>query len=314
MNLAPYESNIIDLYSNQGFNTVEIASMIGCSSSGVMRLLERNGIKRYHHGKPIHISDSDINSIVDCYRSGMTTIELGEKYHICDNTVAKILRERNVDIRRAVRRSHVNNHGLFHNIDTTEKAYFLGWMISDGSVVEPHTRTDRAKTISLEIASKDEYILDRFAVALNADENIVKRFEKRGLSYLRFASEEMATDLAMYGVVPRKSNIVYLPIIRQDLMSHMIRGYFDGNGTVTIDKRSGIVRFGIYGSEQICNDICNYLHDTIGLNRNKVSKSTCYHVWWGGRTPSKLFYDYIYNDCSDLYLTRKKLKFESNCI
>lgn len=43
----------------------------------------------------------------------------------------------------------------------------------------------------------------------------------------------MAEALAKYGVVPRKSHITYLPLnIPKEMFSHLIRGIFDGDGSI----------------------------------------------------------------------------------
>lgn len=213
-------------------------------------------------------------------------------------------------LRKAVRRSIVKNHRYFEVIDTPDKAYFLGWMISDGSVVRSKTRNGRSDVISIEIKSTDEYILHMFASYLDAKEGSVRKSEKRGHSHFRFASNDMSNDLSKYGVVPNKTYSAYLPNIDDDLMSHLIRGYFDGNGTIVLDKNRNYGHVGIYGTEELCSQISKYMHDVIGINDNKVSKTTCWHVWWGGRDNVKKIRDYLYKDCGDLYLTRKKKKFD----
>lgn len=228
---------------------------------------------------------------------------------LCDQTVAKVLRKNNVALRRGVRRSQVEKHDYFHTIDTPQKAYFLGWMISDGSVVKSISRPDRARTIAFDIHNRDRHILELFANELGADESIVKYNRKRDHCYLRFTSEEMANDLERYGVVANKTWISFMPLLDDDMMPHLLRGIFDGDGTVTIDKKYGYPHFAYYGSKQICEDISEFLHQKIGLNKNKVSKTTCYHVWWGGSGPASKFSEYIYKDCGAFVLERKRRKF-----
>ena len=305
MNIENIRDEIIEMYVNSGMSTVEIAREVGCSNSGIGRLLNRNGICLDYKARMGYLSESDIDRICEDYSSGKTTKEIGLAFNLCDATIAKVIRRKGITIRPAKRRSNVQNHSYFRNIDTIGKAYFLGWMISDGAIIRCETRPNRARVISLEIKDTDSYILKMFARELGASDDIVKVFEKRGHSYIRFSSDEMADDLARYGVVERKSKITYLPMIREDLMPHMIRGIFDGDGTVTTDK-NGNIHFAFYGSEKLCTDIRNYLHDKIGLNKNKVSKSTCYHVWWGGIVPPKIMSEYMYSNCGEFVLERKK--------
>lgn len=309
MKIDERKEEIIDLYTSSGLTTVEIAKIIGCSSSGVGRLLERNGISRIHTPNEIRISSDEEQEICRRYLNGETTAEICSSYSLCDASIAKVLRRNNIEVRRAVRRSPVQRHDYFHNIDTAEKAYFLGWMISDGCVVESKARKDRSRIISIEIHNRDKYILEAFAEEIGATPDIVKCFEKRGHCHLRFASEQMANDLEKYGVVVRKSWVTRLPYLNEIFMSHLIRGIFDGNGTVTYDD--SYVKFAFYGSEQLCTEVRNFLASKIGLRMNKVSKSTCYHVWWSGKEQAERFTKFLYKDAGDFKLKRKYDRFSN---
>ena len=318
MDLESRKNEIIDLYTRQNLTTVQIANMIGCSNTGVGRLLKRNGIVCYHTPSELKLTNSQRSEICRLYQDeNKTSIELGEMYGVCDRSITNILRANIITVRPAVRRSPIKHHDYFASIDTIDKAYYLGWMISDGSVVEHKTRKGRNNTISLEIISTDRYILESFATFLGGNESLVHDFIRKDRynnhSYIRFVSAEMSNDLSKYGVIPRKSDCTYLPCIRDDLMPHLIRGIFDGNGTITIDKRYGIGRFAFFGSQEVCTNIRDRLHNDINLGLSKVSKSTCYHVWWSGVNQCRRFYEYIYNNCGDLYLTRKRIKFDK-CI
>ena len=309
MNLQSKTEEIIEMYVTQNLTTVEIANILGASSSGVGRLLNRNGIKLTHTPNELRASDAVRSEICARYQNGETTVELGDAFGLCDRTIAKIVREGGGKIRAGIRRSLVQNHDYFEVIDTPDKAYFLGWMISDGSVVESKTREGRSAVIAIDIHSKDRYILEEFAKCIGADKDIVRDFKKRCHSHIRFASQKMSDDLAQYGVVPGKTHLAYLPRVSADLMPHLIRGVFDGDGTVT--KSQGSIRFAFYGTEQLCLGVRDYLHEKIGARIAPVSKSTCYHVWWGKKSTVTDFYNLIYENCGDLYLHRKKDKFET---
>ena len=79
--------------------------------------------------------------------------------------------------------------------------------------------------------------------------------------------------------------------------------------TITIDKKNQR-HIAFYGSEMICNQIAEYLHKELGINKNKVSKTTCYHVWYGGNNLAKNIMEFLYDDCREFYLERKYLKFK----
>lgn len=310
MNVAGYTDTIIDMYCKQNLNTVQIAKILGCCDSTIGKILQKHNIPRIHTPNEVVLSEDNIKDICSRYINFETTEEIAKTYELCGNTVAKILKQNNITLRPAYRRSQVSKHDYFSVIDSIDKAYFLGWMISDGAIIESKTRPNRQKVISLEIHNDDRQILELFAKMLGANNDIVKVNKKRNHAYIRFASNQMSEDLKQYGVVPRKSENSYLPVIREDLMPHLIRGIFDGDGTITIDKHNcGHIAF--YGSESVCKQISEYLHKSLGLNLNKVSKTTCYHVWYGGRKLAKKIMIFLYNDCHEFYLERKYLKFKS---
>lgn len=54
----------------------------------------------------------------------------------------------------------------------------------------------------------------------------------RGCGQIAVRSNIMASDLAKYGVIPRKTPHTYLPEVTEEYLSHLIRGIFDGDGSI----------------------------------------------------------------------------------
>lgn len=120
----------------------------------------------------------------------------------------------------------------------------------------------------------------------------------------------MYTDLCNNGCVPKKSLILKFPKLRDDLIHHFIRGYFDGDGTVGIYKYlsksdSVTLRSGISsGSEAFLNTLLQHLPV-----KHKVIHKYDLYTFNLSVKDSIAFYDYLYKDAT-VYLDRKKLKFE----
>lgn len=305
---------MVRLYLQEGFNTVEIGEMFDVCNSSVGRNLKKRGIDVSLVGnlRKRKASAEDELAICNMYKNGHTMAEIRNTYELSDLTMSMILRRNNIKTRDAMRRSVISNHNYFDQIDTVAKAYFLGWMISDGSIIRSKSRKNRSNVISLEIQSSDVKILQLFCKEIGASEDIIgksTRIErnKKDTKHVRFASNKMSESLSKYGVIPNKSKVTYLPTISHNLMPHLIRGIFDGDGTAYIYKNK-YIRFGFYGSIQICLDILDYLHKTIGLNKNGIYKMQhCFLISWQGEDAANRFSQYIYNqDCGDFYLDRKK--------
>ena len=199
----------------------------------------------------------------------MTMKQVEDKYELSHPTVTKILK----DIPRYSKAKLNNpnaNERFFKNIDSEEKAYFLGLLISDGNVFKDST--GRQASISITLDLNDEYILQKFKEVLNVNTSISK--DGRGCGQIAIRSNLMADDLKQYGVVPRKSYITYLPKINDIYMSHLIRGILDGDGSILAKpspKQDGHNRYlhsiSFCGSHQLMEDIAKYLYNNLQLKQ-----------------------------------------------
>ena len=199
----------------------------------------------------------------------MTMKQVEDKYELSHPTITKILK----DVPRYSKAKLNNpnaNERFFKNIDSEEKAYFLGLLISDGNVFKDST--GRQASISITLDLNDEYILQKFKEVLNVNTSISK--DGRGCGQIAIRSNLMADDLKQYGVVPRKSYITYLPKINDIYMSHLIRGILDGDGSILAKpspKQDGHNRYLHYisfcGSHQLMEDIAKYLYNNLQLKQ-----------------------------------------------
>ena len=199
----------------------------------------------------------------------MTMKQVEDKYELSHPTITKILK----DVPRYSKAKLNNpnaNERFFKNIDSEEKAYFLGLLISDGNVFKDST--GRQASISITLDLNDEYILQKFKEVLNVNTSISK--DGRGCGQIAIRSNLMADDLKQYGVVPRKSYITYLPKINDIYMSHLIRGILDGDGSILAKpspKQDGHNRYlhsiSFCGSHQLMEDIAKYLYNNLQLKQ-----------------------------------------------
>ena len=94
-------------------------------------------------------------------------------------------------------------------------------------------------------------------------------------------------------------------------MHHFIRGYFDGDGSIHVDTTTNNLKFQIVGNESMLQRITNELINSCGVNNNKIhGKGVTKCLAFGGNIVCKKIYDYLYKDCGNLYIDRKKKIFE----
>ncbi|MBC8427393.1 MAG: hypothetical protein H8D97_00730 [Proteobacteria bacterium] len=74
----------------------------------------------------------------------------------------------------------MKNEEYFNNIDTKEKAYWLGFIYADGSVSQENSKDKR---LEIGLSSKDEKHLQKFADIFD------KTVSRKIVNYLRLKSE-----------------------------------------------------------------------------------------------------------------------------
>ena len=124
---------------------------------------------------------------------------------------------------------------IFETIDTEEKAYWLGFLYADGSVGSTDNR------IELGLAEKDLKQIEKFKNFIGIPNKISYRATSKSYRYT-FKSIPCKTDLIKQGCVPKKSLILKFPTkeqVPQDLIKHFIRGFFDGDGCISISEMNG---------------------------------------------------------------------------
>jgi hypothetical protein len=118
------------------------------------------------------------------------------------------------------------NHDYFENIDSPDKAYFLGLLASDGNIFDRGIE-GRAPIIKLSLQSDDEYILKLFAKFLSSDKPLHHggSKSKNGItqySTIEVVSKKMASDLSKHGVGQRKTYDYKMQNLSDEIMSHFI--------------------------------------------------------------------------------------------
>ena len=128
------------------------------------------------------------------------------------------------------------NERCFFRIDDGEAAYWLGLLAADGWIVTHH---QQLTGVSLALHSRDIDLLKGYADFVGFRGDPRRTRPNSELYQVKISSRVMAEDLALWGVVPRKSKILELPQLPKELMPHFLRGLFDGDGSVGGRGESG---------------------------------------------------------------------------
>lgn len=200
----------------------------------------------------------------------------------------------------------------FQVIDTQDKAYILGLIYSDGYIEKVESK-HYAHHITLH--RDDLYLLELIQQKFPFYK-IVKHSNDKNAYRLLCSNKELCLDLMTNGVYPRKSyenkENLHIPSIPENLISHFIRGYFDGDGSV-FKQKLGNTKIEIGGTSfSLITEIIHLLYNnriTVNLRCKYIGeglrKQDFYVLYTSSNKVSKQFADFIYKDLGDLYLKRK---------
>lgn len=225
----------------------------------------------------------------------------------------------------------------FKNINTKDKAYFLGLMLTDGWIqqggqlkVEKKNRIYNEFCIGL--IHHDKEIIFSFRNYLGTPTQITylkaKKRYVRGKSYwkkagymLKIRNEKITSDLKNLNVLPNKTHTVNFPNLKKipdKLISHLIRGIFDGDGSISLSKtlKNGkLVQIHFTGaSTPFLESISDILFNNL-ITKKKIEvkhqHAKTFRIVFSNKNDVLNFKKYIYKDSDhSIRLKRKYERFD----
>jgi len=249
-----------------------------------------------------------IEIVKDLYLSGLSGLEIAKIYNVPHGKIYWLLKKAEISLRnnRINSRKYLINHNFFQVIDTQEKAYWLGFMMADGYI----TARQYSYNVGIALAIKDKTHLELFNKALESTYPIKEYIQTQGYApgtrYCRLliSSKKLFQDLENLGVVERKSLILKMPTVTQNLRRHLIRGYFDGDGSWSIAKKSKYkYAFKLCGTKEILEEVLLELHAYSKLYDRHKRNNNNFYISISGKKVLDIM-EYLYQDAS-IYLDRK---------
>ena len=207
------------------------------------------------------------------------------------------------------------NENYFDDINTAEKAYFLGFLYADGyNNVKKHE-------IKIRLSIQDEELLIKFRDILypNQDRPLQYSVRNGNHSYceLYVSNKRLSDSLVKHGCIQAKTFQVAFPyFISKSLYRHFIRGVFDGDGSICLSVlKSGEHKtcFSIIGYRPFIADINKVIAMECDLNENKLisykgkDERIATLAFTGCRQCIRIR-EYLYQD-ANLFMKRKYEKF-----
>lgn len=197
----------------------------------------------------------------------------------------------------------VNEH-YFDQIDTPEKAYWLGFLLADGAV-------SKGKSLRLMLKASDREHVEKFAIAIGTTTPIKTRLQNGAhpVVYVDVHSKQLLDSLATYGVVQNKSLTVGVPNISESLIVDFWRGVFDGDGCISKSQRKNRKDYKwtvhLVGSQIMVSAFVEFVCG-FSDSEAKLSKTgNAYQIYYtGSRTPQAIT-NVLYKDAT-VALERKR--------
>lgn len=234
----------IDNYILQNYKiktNAQMAQELGCNKSTIS-----------NHRKKLGISATELNSklreqtdYICSQRGKKTKAQLAKELNCSISFIKKIWAENETP--KIQNATYFYNQNYFEQIDTPQKAYWLGFIAADGNL---YRREGHQGLVSISISEKDIELLNNFKNELQTTKPIQivpdKRRPETIMATLQITGDKFFNDLLSKGVGIRKTFDMDMSTIFSNLpfkfYSDFILGYFDGDGSIDIPQDGTISR------------------------------------------------------------------------
>lgn len=225
----------------------------------------------------------------------------------------------------------------FNEINSEQKAYILGLLYADGCV---YSSERDGKWAKLDLIYTDKNLLEKIAKEMN-NECPIKRytydkevyFKNQNKTYnltqdmcrLSFRSSKIVDNLIKLGCSPSKTFKITFPsenIIPSHLMRHFLRGYLDGDGSISASERKSSSKYRktylhfsvtFTGTSSLVYSIKEYINNNVvkfvGDIRSRWNNGKDnYTLAIDGNCILEKILDWLYYDAT-IYLERKYEKY-----
>lgn len=268
----------------------------------------------------LKFTEEEKQRIIDLYKTGKTPGQICKEVESLKNrkpqTLYPILIKAGLYQKKDkndLRRFKVNDN-YFDIIDNEHKAYWLGLLLADGFLSNSGHATE---SFGISLSIKDKYILEEFLKDLQSTYTVKEyigksKFENSCTDFayakILIKSKQIFKRLIEYGFTVKKSYNGTVPekYIPDNLKIHFIRGYFDGNGGLSIGSGSHLYTLDFTGTKEIITWILKYFNkENLKLQeRHPDRDNNNVSIKISGDKQIYSIMNRIYKDAT-IYLTRK---------
>jgi hypothetical protein len=193
------------------------------------------------------LSLEEIQNLIDLYNEGNSLRKIASITGYSRTFVTKVFNENNL-VRRTNKinsRKYFLNDNYFDVIDSSEKAYWLGFIAADGYITSK--RQGEGQKFGITLSNIDHGHLDKLNICLNSTYpinvyNASNNYSSESVfCRLLVSSDQIVNSLKNLGIVENKTLILQFPSKEQvpdTFIMDYIRGYMDGDGAISFYRGS----------------------------------------------------------------------------
>ena len=270
--------------------------------------------------KQRRLSHEEKTELFEMFKTGKYSgNQLTNYFPISQVAINALLRRNGYDAKSAseLKRKYPIVEDFFDDINTEEKAYILGLLYADG-----YNDTNR-NSVSLGLKETDREILDKITVLIqptkplqyiNTQNNGFKNSQNQ--YRLVMESRKISQRLIELGCGKAKTHNLVFPTgtqVPKYLQRHFIRGYFDGDGSVSGDKQK---QLSFVGTIDFLLHLQQILIEELGFSKTKLDQrhkereDEIRSLRYCGINQCITFRDWLYKDAT-ICMERKKNIFDT---
>jgi len=200
-----------------------------------------------------------------------------------------------------MRKYNLNEH--FFDELNEKSSYWLGFLYADGYV---RMKDGKSGELKIKLKDTDKGHIEKFLKDVECEKPIKCGIDgKSKFCSVTIYSNSLVNKLFDLGCVNNKTQKIRLPKLNELLMSHFIRGYFDGDGSISkVKRRDNSFTVSICSNNSFNDDVINFLGFGTAYKYENYSVIKINKIM-----DIMSFRDYIYSNAVTL-LERKLIKFK----
>ena len=269
--------------------------------------------------KKINFTDQQEFEIIDLYANGMQVSHISKKFNVSDRTIQRLLDycgKWQPDRKRTRQQMRYRDSNYFTNINSWDKAYWLGFIAADGCVrVDNYGRY--CLMISLSLRDCDH--LNLFLSHLKSDYKIhyyelpsTVNDATNKMVNLSINDKDLVEGLFKLGITPKKSLTLKWPKFPKKFIKAFMLGYFDGDGCWTCGSKNkyNSFKFNLIGSYDFVEKFQEILCDKVGVTYTKIRSAARAFCFEYTNKQAILIGDWFYKN-HKFCLNRKMMRYQS---